>query len=65
MGNSILLSKLEQERRKLIQLINQALEQGIPITQNETILEQSRKVDALIIAMQKNARKSREAPPEC
>ena len=59
MADAKLQNRLEQERRKLIQLIDQALKHGIPLNQNEQILEQSRKVDALIVEMQKGIGKTK------
>lgn len=44
-----ILRQLEEERHKLNQLGMQSLEQFIPLSQNEAVQEQSRKVDELII----------------
>lgn len=43
---------LEKERRKLNRLIDNALNRGAAITENEAILEQSRKCDSLIAVIQ-------------
>lgn len=59
MADAKIQNRLEQERRKLIRLINRALEQGVPITDNAAILEQSHKVDTLIIEMQKGIGKTK------
>ncbi len=50
---------LEKERNKLIRLICKTLELGIPITLNERILEQSRKVDALVTQIQEEMKSPR------
>jgi hypothetical protein len=44
---------LERERKKLLRLIDEALKSGFPITQNDAILEQSRKVDILLAQVQR------------
>ncbi|MFZ5974022.1 MAG: hypothetical protein ACOYU3_01260 [Bacillota bacterium] len=45
--------ELEKEREKLNNLVNEAIKNGVHISQNEVILAQSRKVDALIYQLQK------------
>ena len=55
---------LERERRKLIRLIDDTLKKGIPITQNEVILAQSRKVDTLILRTPLMNRKNNKNQPE-
>lgn len=44
-----LLFKFEDEKRKLNELGEKSLEQGIPLGQNEALQAQSRKVDELIV----------------
>ncbi|GAA3411603.1 hypothetical protein ACFFNY_20475 [Paenibacillus hodogayensis] len=44
-----LLYKLEEEKRRLDELGQKSLEQGIPLGQNEVVQAQSRKVDELIV----------------
>lgn len=44
---------LERERKKLLRLIDEALNCGIPIRQNDAMLEQSRRVDAMLIQVQR------------
>lgn len=46
-----LLGKLEAERRKLNELACQSLGQGIPLYKNEAVQAQSRKVDELIVQL--------------
>lgn len=43
--------KYEEEKRKLNELGLQSLEQGIPLSSNEAVQAQSRKVDELINRM--------------
>jgi hypothetical protein len=45
--------ELEREQRELNQLVDEALKKGIPISQCDEIIKQSRKVDALIDKIQK------------
>jgi hypothetical protein len=49
--------ELEREREKLDQMINDARQAHQP--SNETILEQSRKVDSLLVKVQKKQGKSK------
>ncbi len=46
-----LMRKYEEEKRKLNQLGQKSLEQGIPLSSNEAVQAQSRKVDELINRM--------------
>lgn len=48
-----LLIALEDERQKLNELGRNSLEQGIPIFQNDALQDQSRKVDELVIQLQR------------
>ena len=52
MGVKQLHDELELERTKLLQLVENAIEKRIPITNNRDILDQSLKVDKLIIKIQ-------------
>ena len=45
--------ELEKERGKLNKLVDEALNRGIPITQDEAVIVQNRKVDALVVKIQK------------
>jgi hypothetical protein len=53
MPNRNTYDDLERERSKLIMLIIESSNHGKSLTQNEAILEQSRKCDALIAMIQK------------
>jgi hypothetical protein len=64
MDNSKLNIELERERKKLVSIIKDSMERGLPITVNEKILEQSRKVDALIVRIQEEKEKHRNNQPE-
>jgi hypothetical protein len=48
-----LLAQLEAERQKLNKLGIESLEQGIPLAENKTVQAQSRKIDQLIIRLNK------------
>lgn len=48
-----LLITLEEERQKLNELGRNSLEQGIPIFRNDALQAQSRKVDELVIQLQR------------
>jgi hypothetical protein len=52
MRNLQLFSKLEKERKELNRLIDAALENGTPISGTREIIEQSRKVDDLVVIIQ-------------
>ncbi|NLA12138.1 MAG: hypothetical protein GX883_08440 [Firmicutes bacterium] len=41
--------ELEKEKKKLGELIEETYKKGLPLSQDEAVLVQSRKVDALII----------------
>jgi hypothetical protein len=51
---------MNKEKEKLNRLINEAIQKGIPVSDNQKILEQSRKVDKLINEYQKQIRKRTE-----
>jgi len=50
-------NKLENEKDKLNRLMGEAIEKGIPIAPNDTIIEHSRKVDELIVKAQRQKQK--------
>jgi hypothetical protein len=52
--------KLEKERRKLNKLGEEALKNGIPLTQDEAFMAQNRKVDALIVKVIKESERHRK-----
>lgn len=56
-----LIRKYEEEKRRLNELGQQSLEQGIPLSSNEAVQVQSRKVDNLINQMYR--KKSESAVP--
>lgn len=56
-------TKLKNEKAKLNTLVEEAMKKGLSTSDNQEILEQSRKVDALIAKKQKMmADKSRHEP---
>ena len=52
--------QMNKEKEKLNQLIEEAIQKGIPVSDNQKILEQSRKVDKLVNEYQKQIRKRNE-----
>jgi hypothetical protein len=52
--------KLEKEQEKLNKLVDEALNKGTPITQDEAVIAQNRKVDALVVKIQKEEGKCRK-----
>ncbi len=56
-------SKFEEEKRKLNELGQKSLEQGIPLFKNEAVQAQSRKVDDLINRLhQKRSERKQRLP---
>lgn len=55
-----LLAVLEEEKQKLNELGRRSLEQGIPLFQNDALQDQSRKVDELIVRLQREAELEKE-----
>jgi hypothetical protein len=47
-------NEIKEEIKKLNQLVDEALENGTPIIQDEAVMEQNRKVDELIVKIQRN-----------
>lgn len=45
--------ELEKEKEKLVKLVNEALKNGTPIIQDKAVMEQNRKVDELVVKIQK------------
>ena len=45
--------ELNKEKARLNHLVDEAIKNGIPVSENREILEQSRKVDAIIAEIQK------------
>ena len=56
--------ELEKEKEKLNRLADKALESGIPLTQDEAFMAQNRKVDELILIIQKEKEKHRKNQQE-
>lgn len=57
---SRLLRKLEEERRKLNELGEKSLMQSIPLSDNQEVQEQSRRVDELMVQYQRMKAKDRQ-----
>lgn len=45
--------KLKREKEKLHRLVDAALKNGTPIIQDEAVMAQNRRVDALVVRLQK------------
>lgn len=52
--------KLETEREKLNRLADEAMKKGIPLNQDEAFMEQNRKVDELVVRIQREKAKHRK-----
>jgi len=52
--------QLEKEKEKLGRLVNEALKNGVPIVQDEAIMVQNRKVDALVVKIQREKERQRK-----
>jgi hypothetical protein len=46
--------ELEREKKKLNELVGKALNKGIPFTEDESVIEQNRKVDILVVYATRN-----------
>jgi hypothetical protein len=57
MKQEALNEKLEKEKEKLNRLADEALKNGIPLTQDEAFMAQNRKVDELVVKIQKEKEK--------
>lgn len=53
MKQDILNEKLHKEKEKLHRLANEAMNKGIPLVQDEAFMAQNRKVDELVVKIQK------------
>lgn len=51
--------ELEKEMEKLNKLGEKALKNGIPLTEDEAFMEQNRKVDILVVKVQKEKERHR------
>jgi hypothetical protein len=56
--------ELEKEREKLNRLAEEALKNGIPLTQDEAFMEQNLKVDALVVKVIKEEERHRKKQRE-
>jgi len=57
MKQDTLKEKLEKEKEKLNKLVSEALNKGAPFTEDEAVIEQNRKVDSLVVKIQKEKEK--------
>lgn len=62
MNLKMLKKQLRKEREILNKLVDEALENGTPISRTQTIIEQSQKVDHIIENMQSEINKKRKPP---
>lgn len=53
MGKISLDERLRRETEKLHKLVEEAIKNGIPIIQDEAVMTQNRKVDALVVRIQR------------
>ncbi|EHQ89096.1 hypothetical protein [Desulfosporosinus youngiae] len=53
MGKISLDERLKREKEKLHRLVEEAIKNGIPIIQDEAVMTQNRKVDDLVVKIQK------------
>lgn len=56
--------ELEIEKEKLIRLVDEALENGTPLAQDEAVIAQNRKVDVLVVKLQKENERKRKNQQE-
>lgn len=52
--------KLQKEKEKLGRLVDEALEKDTPIAQDMKVMEQNRKVDALVTKLQREKERHRK-----
>ena len=57
MKQETLKEKLEKEKEKLNKFVSEALNKGTPFTEDEAVIEQNRKVDSLVVKIQKEKEK--------
>ncbi|WP_313559013.1 hypothetical protein [Ruminiclostridium cellobioparum] len=60
MKKSSCVENLETEREKLNSLADAAMKKGIPFNQDEAFMEQNRKVDELVVRIQREKAKHRK-----
>ncbi len=56
--------ELEKEKEKLSRLADESMKKGIPLTQDEAFMAQNRKVDALVVKIQKEQERNRKKQRE-
>ncbi len=56
--------ELEKEKEKLNRLAEEALKNGIPLTQDEAFMAQNRKVDELVVKITKETEQHRKKQRE-
>jgi len=56
--------ELEKEKERLNMLIDEAFKNGIPITQDEAVIAQNRKVDVLVAKVQREKEKNKKNKQE-
>ena len=49
--------ELEREKEKLNKLLDEAFNKGTPFTEDDAVMEQNRKVDTLVVKIQKGKEK--------
>lgn len=64
MKKASLNDRLEKEQEKLRKLGEEALKNGIPLTQDEEFMAQNRKVDALVVKVIKEKERNRKKQRE-
>lgn len=64
MKKASLNDRLEKEQEKLRKLGEEALKNGIPLTQDEAFMAQNRKVDALVVKVIKEQERHRKKQRE-
>jgi hypothetical protein len=56
--------ELEKEKERLNMLIDEAFKNGIPITKDEAVIAQNRKVDVLVAKVQREKEKNKKNKQE-
>jgi len=64
MKKASLNEKLEKEKEKLNRLADEALKNGIPLTQDEAFMAQNRKIDELVVKIIKEQERHRKKQRE-
>lgn len=56
--------ELEKEREKLNRLVEEVMKKGIPLNHDKEFMEQNRKVDELVVKVQREEEKHRKHQQE-